>query len=131
MLIDRRNGQNIFLGHGSGQKTSAQLKSKLAQEYNDVVNIALGIIRRTGRGSAAARAAAQTEMNTRFPNIRRVSGEWRVIGWLSLFGLASGASRPYYNQPLRIIRANEVVGPKDPTNLSRMYFVRRPVESRG
>jgi hypothetical protein len=130
LLIDRPNRRNIFLGHGSGRKTAAQMRAKLAQEYNDVVNIAFGVIHRTRRGSAASRTSAMAEMRRRFPNVRRVGGRWRIQGRLSLFGLRRGGTGPYYSAQLRRIRANEVLGLKDPLNPHLMNPVRRPVESR-
>lgn len=129
VLIDRRGRRNTFLGHGSGRKTAGQMRAKLATEYNDVVNIAMRIIRRTQRGSATSRTTARTEMARRFPNIRRVGGRWRVIGRLTLFGSSSGGAGGTYNVPLRRIRSNEVIGLKDPANPSLMNPVRRPAES--
>jgi hypothetical protein len=124
LLIDRLGGSNddrtagtdIFLGHGSGRKTSHQMKAKLAEEYNDVVAIAQPIAARVDRGEAAA----STELADRFPNVHKVGTEWRVQG-----GGFAGA----VDVELRRIRPDEVVGPHDPQNPGLMYPVRRPMES--
>ena len=36
LLVSRRGGTDVFLGHGSGRKTHAMMRSKLAEEYNEV-----------------------------------------------------------------------------------------------
>ncbi|MGH2968549.1 MAG: hypothetical protein ACRDK0_05730 [Solirubrobacteraceae bacterium] len=124
LLIDRLGGSNddrtvgtdVFLGHGSGRKTAQQMRAKLAEEYNDVVNIALPITARADRGDAAA----SSELATRFPNVSKVGSEWRVQG----DGFAGAV-----DIELRRIMPSEVVGPHDPDDPSLMYPVRRPIES--
>ena len=113
---DRTVGQDVFLGHGSGRKTSHQMKAKLAEEYNDVVAMAQPIARRVDSGDPAA----STEMTERFPNVHKVGAEWRVQG----DGFAGPA-----DIELRRIQPDEVIGPKDPDNPGLMYPVRRPMES--
>jgi hypothetical protein len=113
---DRTKGTDIFLGHGSGRKTSHQMKAKLAEEYNDVVAIAQPIAARADRGDAAA----TTEMTTRFPNVHKVGAEWRIQG----DGLAGAV-----DIELRRILPDEVIGTHDPDNLSLMNPVRRPMQS--
>src|SRR5688572_2557342 len=113
---DRTRGTDIFLGHGSGRKTSHQMKAKLAEEYNDVVAMAQPIATRADRGDAAA----TTEMSTRFPNVHKVGAEWRVQG----DGLAGAV-----DIELRRILPDEVIGPHDPDSPGQMYPVRRPMQS--
>jgi hypothetical protein len=113
---DRTRGTDVFLGHGSGRKTSHQMKAKLAEEYNDVVAMALPIATRADRGDAAA----TTELSTRFPNVHKVGTEWRVQG----DGLAGAV-----DVVLRRILPDEVIGPKDPDDPGQMYPVRRPMQS--
>jgi hypothetical protein len=113
---DRTRGTDIFLGHGSGRKTSHQMKAKLAEEYNDVVAMAQPIATRADRGDAAA----TTEMSTRFPNVHKVGSEWRVQG----DGLAGTV-----DIELRRILPDEVIGPHDPDSPGQMYPVRRPMQS--
>ena len=116
ILIDRRSGADVFLGHGSGRMSKNQLRAKLADEYNDVADRALRLAHRADRGDAAA----TSEMVTSFPNVKKVSGVWRVMG--SKFGAALDIE-------LRRIHGSEVLGPYDPWNPARMYAVRRPIES--
>ena len=116
ILVDRRNGTDIFLGHGSGRKTSGQLRSKLATEYNDVADMALRLTHRADRGDQAAEDALRDE----FPNVTKVGTQWRVRGT---------AWRVPVDVELKRIRGDEVVGPYDPSNPSQLYDVRRPIES--
>ena len=113
---DRRTGTDVFLGHGSGRKTSQQMRAKLAEEYNDVVAMAQPVAARVDRGDAAA----STEMTTRFPNVRKVGTLWRIIG----SGFAGDV-----DVELRRVAPAEVIGPHDPEDQSLMYPVRRPIES--
>ena len=81
LLIARHGGTDVFLGHGSGRKTDADMRAKLAEEYNDVANMALLLVQRTKPGrSAATRAAARTELASKFPGVVQVGGRWRVVG---------------------------------------------------
>jgi Domain of unknown function (DUF4157)/Protein-glutamine gamma-glutamyltransferase len=121
VLIDRREGKDIFLGHGSGERTAEQMHQKLADEYNEVARTALRLIARTGSKDAGVRTRAEAELGDRFPNVKRVGTEWRVQG---AFGSRS------VDEPLREIRGNEVIGLKDPNDPTSMNWVRRPAESR-
>jgi hypothetical protein len=117
VLIDRRDDTDVFLGHGSGRRTSQGMRAKLAQEYNDVAQIAMGLAARADRGDAAA----TSEIGRRFPNVRRIGGAWRVQG---------RRFNRDINMELRRIRPIDVLGLRDPNDPSRFYGVRRPVESR-
>jgi hypothetical protein len=121
VLVSRRSGQDIFLGHGSGHKTAHQMRSKLAEEYNDVGLIALRLVRRTQRGRSADRAAARSELATRFPGVVDVGGTWRIRG-TGLLGIAVDIE-------LKLLRASDIPGLRDPRDMSRMYPVIRPAES--
>lgn len=121
VLVTRRGGQDVFLGHGSGHKTEAQMRAKLAEEYNDVATIALRLVQRTRRGTSAERAAARTELASRFPGLVEVSGKWRARG--------SGLLSVPVDQELKLLRASEIPGLRDPRDTTRMYPVRRAVES--
>jgi hypothetical protein len=70
ILIEKRRGQDLFLGHGSGQNTNEGLRGKLAQEYNDVVAIANRIIRRTRVAKYGTASAARQKIREIFANIR-------------------------------------------------------------
>jgi len=121
ILVDRRRGQDIFLGHGSGRKTKQQMLSKLAEEYNDVADRAIRLSQRVDRNQTGA----SDEIIARFPNLGRVNGRWRIIGHTrSDFGDRD------INIELRRIRPDEVLGLKDPNDISRLRSIRRPIESR-
>jgi hypothetical protein len=121
VLVDRRGGEDRFLGHGSGEKTAHQMRSKLAEEYNDVAQIALRLIARTRSRVPARRGAAQRELADRFPNLHPVGPAWHIVG--DRFG-------QHFDQRLRLIRSDEVLGLRDPWDPSRLFEVRRPAESR-
>jgi hypothetical protein len=117
ILIDRRGGQDLFLGHGSGRMRGSQLRNKLADEYNQVADQALRLVHRADRGDAAAAA----QMATDFPNVHKVGSVWRVQGTTD-DGVAVDIE-------LRRIHGSEVLGPHDPSDPSKLYPVRRPIES--
>jgi len=121
ILVDRRRGQDIFLGHGSGRKTKEQMFSKLAEEFNDVADIAIGLSQRVDRN----RAGASDEIIRRFPNLARTGGQWRIIGHTR-----SDCGDRDINIVLRRIRPDEVLGLKNPRDPSRLRAIRRPIESR-
>lgn len=121
VLVARSGGTDIFLGHGSGRKTAAEMKAKLAEEYNDVALVALRLVQRTRRGTAAARAAARTELATRFPGVVHVGSVWRIRG--------TGMLNVAVDIPLALLRPSQVPGLFDPSNPSHLYPVRRAVES--
>jgi hypothetical protein len=120
VLVSRKSGEDIFLGHGSGHKTARQMRGKLAEEYNDVARIALRLVQSTKRGPAAARAAARTELSTRF-HVVLVAGKWRIQG--------TGLRGVHVDDELKLLRASDIPGLQDPADMSRMYPVRRPSES--
>jgi hypothetical protein len=120
VLVSRKSGEDIFLGHGSGHKTSRQMRAKLAEEYNDVARIALRLVQKTRRGPAAARAAARTELSTRF-HVVLVAGKWRIQG--------TGLRGVHVDDELKLLRASDIPGLQDPADTTRMYPVRRPIES--
>lgn len=121
ILISRPGGTDVFLGHGSGRKTAAQMRAKLAEEYNDVATIALRLVGRTRRGSAASRAAARAELSSRFPGLALVGTTWRIQG-TGLRGVA-------VDIPLSLLRASQIPGMFDPADRAHLYPVRRAAES--
>ncbi len=118
ILIDRRDGVDTFLGHGSGVKTRRQMHEKLAGEYNVVAGRALRLIRQLTSRSRVRREQAQVDLAASFPNLQQRGGRWVITG------TADG------DMPLRFIRYSEVIGLYDPNDRTLMNFVRRPIESR-
>lgn len=121
LLVSRRGGTDIFLGHGSGRKTAADMSAKLAEEYNDVATPALRLAQKTKRGSAASRTAARAELAAKFPGVREVAGTWRVVG--------IGILDTPVDIPLSTLRASQIPGLFHPADRTQMFSVARPIES--
>ncbi|MGC2696892.1 MAG: DUF4157 domain-containing protein [Candidatus Angelobacter sp.] len=127
-LIDRRNKEDYFEGHGSGINTNHTMLIKLASEYNKVVSDAQKAITKTNSKDANAAAAARADMVTRYPNIKLVNGKWNVVGtsWGKDF-----------NEPLRPLdqvnpeKEPDLPGLRDPNDPSRMFCIKRPSEAPG
>ena len=105
----------------SDRHTTRQLRTKLAEEYNDVARQAIRLVRRTRLGRTADRAAALSELASKFPGIDLVGSVWRVRG--------TGLRNAAVDIPLAEIRASQVPGLFDPADQTRMCPVRRAVES--
>jgi hypothetical protein len=116
VLVAKSGGADVFLGHGSGRKTEAQMRAKLAEEYNDVATTALRLVRRARQGSASAR----DELRGKF-GVTEVGGQWRIRG-TGLQGVA-------VDQELRLLRPSDIPGLYAPSTPGVMYPVRRPSES--
>jgi len=124
IIIDRRNKQDIFEGHGSGINTNESMRRKLAEEYNKVANKALGIIGRTRSKDQKTSAAAVQQMNDSFPNIKNEAGEWKVVG--NAFG------KTFDNKLTTITHTDpDLTGLRDPSDPLKMNCVKRPAESPG
>jgi len=116
VLVEKRGGTDQFLGHGSGRKTEAQMRAKLAEEYNDVATKALRLVRQARAGSATARTTLRDDFG-----VNEVGGVWRVQG-TGLQGVA-------VDEELRLLRPSAIPGLYAPSTPGVMYPVRRPVES--
>jgi hypothetical protein len=121
VLIARPGGQDVFLGHGSGQKTSRQMREKLAEEYNDVALIALRLVNRTASRNKTTREAAKTDLATRFPSVVKVGTVWRIQG-TGMLGVA-------VDLPLALLRASQIPGLFDPRDPKHLFPVKGPIES--
>lgn len=116
-------GHDIFLGHGSGRKTEADMRAKLAEEFNDVAKIALALVARAKSKDAKVQSQARADLATKFPIVQEVGSDWHVQGKAELCNTKS------VNEKLRLIKPSEVLGPKDPCDPAKMYRVQRPAES--
>jgi hypothetical protein len=119
VLVDKKRGTDIFLGHGSGEQTDEGMPRTLASRYNEVVKRIFGLIEKTRQ--AASGLAALRDLGARFPNITQVGAEWRIQG----FHFRS------FNERLEPIKSSdrELVGLRDPEDPGRMNEVKRPIES--
>jgi hypothetical protein len=99
------------------------MRAKLADEYNQVVRMALPVVRRSESPDPATHASAEHELQTRFPHLRRLF----TVNGPRWFIIHQADNIPV---PLRPITAAQVVGLRDPDNLTRLNVVRRPAEAR-
>ena len=121
VLIGKEKNKDIFLGHGSGRKRAAQLRARLAQEYNEVAGMALRLVGQTKSKNVKARTDARNKLKDKFPNVKLVGSEWRLKG--------SDVCGHSFDEKLRTIKSKEVIGLKDPCDATKMNWVRRPLES--
>jgi hypothetical protein len=126
VLVSRHGGKDVFLGHGSGYMREDMMRGKLAQEFNLVAKMALGLIGRTKTSDKKAEATARSELTARFPNVKQVGNEWHAQGVPLL--LQGMCPRPL-DEKVREIKPSEVLGPRSPCDPSKMYEVERPIES--
>jgi len=123
----KSKGMDRFLGHGSGYKTADEMRGKLAEEYNDVANKALGLVAKAKSSNKKVKADAQSDLATKFPNVKQVGVDWKAQGVPGL--LKDSACPKTVDQELRQIKPSEVIGPKSPCDPTKMNEVERPIES--
>ena len=127
VLVRKSQGKDVFLGHGSGHKTADEMRAKLAEEYNDVVDKAIALTAKAESKNKSVKAAAEAELVARFPKVKRTGKAWQAQGIPGL--LSDSACAKSITQDLRRIRPSEVIGPKNPCDPSKMNEVERPIES--
>ena len=116
VLVGKRGGTDQFLGHGSDRKTEAQMRAKLAEEFNDVATKALRLVRRARAGSASARTALRDDFG-----VNEIGGVWRMQG--------TGLQNVAVDDELRLLRPSAIPSLFAPDTPGVMYPVRRPIES--
>lgn len=125
VLIRKDNkGNDVFLGHGSGEKTKNQMKDKLRDEFNEVARRAKDLVLKTKSTNKKTASDAKDEMAKRFPKITEDGGKWKIKGKSEL------CSTQDIDMELREIKRDEVVGLKDPCDLTKLEEVQRPIESK-
>jgi len=117
-------GQDIFLGHGSGRRTAAELRDKLRKEFNIVAKAALDHVEKAKSKDAKVSAQAVSVLSTKF-NVKQVGSEWHIQGSSTL----CTSSPVPVDEKLRLIEPKEVLGPRSPCDPSKMFPVDRPIES--
>ena len=125
VLVSKSKGKDVFLGHGSGHKTTDEMRAKLAEEYNDVADMALALTAKADSKEKSTKATAEADLAARFPKIRRAGKSWQAQG---VPGLLTTCAKTI-TQDLRRIKPSEVIGPKSPCDASKMNEVERPIES--
>lgn len=95
---------------------------KLVDRYNDVVRMANAVATRADARDPKTSGDAKVKMAHDFPYIKKVGATWRIQG---------EAHGKTFNDPLaRITVASpELIGLKDPQDLTKMNLVKRPKES--
>jgi Domain of unknown function (DUF4157) len=124
VLISRSaKGGDVFLGHGSGRKTTKQMRAKLAEEFNDVAKIAIALTKRAASKDTKISAKAQADLASRFPALVKKADGWHIVGKAGL------CTTKDVDEKLREIKGDEVLGPRNPCDATKMYPVERPIES--
>ena len=128
-VLVRKNpdGEDIFLGHGSGHMSADKMRAKLAGEFNEVAKKALSLVAKAKSPDKKTQATALSELSAKFPNVKQVGNEWRVQGVPGL--LRDSACPRTIDEGLREIKSSEVLGPKSPCDPTKMNEVERPIES--
>jgi hypothetical protein len=120
-------GGDIFLGHGSGRKKSAELRAKLAEEFNDVAKVAWALVEKTKSKDTKTHTQALSDLSKKFPNVKPVGSEWHIQGKSGLCTTKTVDEK--LRPPDKPLKGSEVLGPRDPCDPSKMYPVDRPIES--
>ena len=68
-------------------------------------------------------AKAQADLASKFPALVKKADGWHIVGKAGLCTTNS------VDEKLRVIRGDEVLGPRDPCDATKMYPVERPIES--
>jgi hypothetical protein len=122
ILVDRTKGEDIFLGHGSGEQTEKGMLGKLVDRYNDVVRRANAVAGRADAKDPKTSADGKAKMAHDFPNIRKVGATWRIQG--------DAHGKTFYDPLTRItVTSPELIGLRNPADLTKMNLVKRPKES--
>jgi hypothetical protein len=125
ILVDRRQGVDLFQGHGyTTPVTEAHMKRSMMRHVQRHVGNALRLTRRIDRArTAAARASAEADLHAAFGTVvQQDGGQWYVRG-TAFYGIA-------VDTPLRMPTLDELPGLFDPRDPSKLFPVMRPVESR-
>lgn len=124
VLIEKnKQKKDVFLGHGSGRKTADELRAKLAEEFNDVAKPALDLVAKTKSKNKKIADDARATLASKYPKIEEAGNEWRIRGSAGL------CTSVQIDEKLRLIKASDVIGLKDPCDQSKLEAVQRPVES--
>lgn len=127
-LINKKKNVDQFEGHGSGIKTNVQMREKLAEKFNSVVDKARKLIGNTKSRDLTDSAKANAEMSSKFPNVKNVAGKWSLQG--------TDHSKTFdinLEQDEAHIKPSDpdLTGLRDPEDPSKMNCVKRPAESPG
>jgi hypothetical protein len=137
-VLIRRNpsdpNKDVFLGHGSGERTAEAMHQKLADEFQVVWHKADRQLRQAKSGSQQQQAAKLNQFYTDFPNVRWYSyggvGAWCVLGYPMLMAQSGCPGFVVWKlYDLRTVRGKHVVGLRHPCDFTKLRTVERPIES--
>jgi len=137
VLIRRNPGdpkKDVFLGHGSGELTAEGMQEKLATEFQKVWRMADGLLKQAKSGTKQQQATAWTRLAAQFPNVKWYTyaafSAWTVQGNPPLM-TQSGCSLfvVWKLHDLGTVKGKDVIGLKDPCDMTKMRTVERPIES--
>lgn len=136
LLVDQDDsGENLYLGHGAPTTTQGQVAKggkravlkDMVSAYDGPALAALAATQRVEQGEMGA----QTKLALEFPRVvRSLSGG----GWLvmELEDRDENKQRPQRSHPLKRLSGPDdpdLIGLRDPTDPSKMGWVKRPIES--
>jgi hypothetical protein len=119
----KKNGEDIFEGHGSGKHTNETMRKELLKRYNEVAKKALDLIATTRSKNKKTSESARKKMADLYPKVVEVGAEWRIQGT---------AHSKTFNEKLKQVtdvNDKELIGLRNPDDPSKMNAVRRPKES--
>ena len=112
ILVDRRNSHDLFQGHGYRRPVTEQhMKKSMLRHIRRHINRIRNLIKTN----------KQNDLEELYPNVRRINGVYRVIG-TAFYGIK-------VDEPLRIPSMDELPGLYDPRDPTKLFPVRRPIES--
>lgn len=123
LISKDRGGRDVFLGHGSGELTADGMRGALASRFNEVLRYPLRLTQDATSRNAALASDATKKLKEDF-SVRWVGTEWRIQDSARL----CRTRRVDMKLPDKI-GPSEVVGLRDPCDETKMYPVRRPIES--
>lgn len=128
VLVERPpKGADVFLGHGSGRHTSKTMRAKLAEEFNEVVDVPIKLTKSAGSKDSKTATAATADLARRFPDVKLVGSEWHIVGDAPL--AKDMGCTVKVDEKLRRIGGDDVAGLRNPCNMKQLYTAWRPVES--
>jgi hypothetical protein len=137
VLIRRNPGdpkKDVFLGHGSGELTAEQMQEKLASEFQIVWGKADHLLRLAASGTKKQQAAAWNQLAWQFPNVKWYTyagvSAWTVQGYPNLMVQGGCPLNVFWKMTdLEHVKGKDVIGLKDPCDMTKMRTVERPIES--
>ncbi|WIM04795.1 MAG: DUF4157 domain-containing protein [Candidatus Nitricoxidivorans perseverans] len=125
VLVDvNAQGNDLFQGHGTAERTHDQMRKELADAYNPLANAALNIAR-----DVKDDLLPMSVLTSRFPNVQPKGDEWVIVDP----GVGGDSVRRGNKYKLRTVtdwvNDPDMPGLRDPHDRGKMFPVKRPLES--